>query len=66
MSAFIIHIIGIFILQIHPLLYLLAPVASGIAIIVAKKKLTKLENIALDKAELGKIHSSLNEYEKKH
>lgn len=57
--AFILHIFGCYYLQLFPLFYLFAPIAAGIAFIVSKIKLTRIENVALDMAELGRIkHNS--------
>ncbi|RUO29573.1 hypothetical protein [Aliidiomarina soli] len=51
--AMILHIAGCWLLQLNPLLYLLAPVCAGIAISMSKVKLSKLQDLAIDRAKMG-------------
>jgi hypothetical protein len=53
--ALLFHIATIYLMQIHPIWYLLAPVVTILAIYIAKIKLTNKEWIAIDMAELGKF-----------
>ena len=60
--ALLFHIAVISLMHIHPIWYLLAPVVFGLAVYIAKIKLTRKEWIAIDMAELGKFQE-LKEHE---
>lgn len=54
----VVHLIGCFLLQLNPFIYLMTPVAFVIALTVAKVKLERVHIWALDQEQLGKLNTN--------
>lgn len=55
--AMVVHCVCCWLLQLNPLVYLLAPVCAGVAIATSKVKLSRVQELALDKAEMGQLET---------
>ena len=53
----LVHIIGCVLLEFNPLIYLLTPVAFGVAMVVAKIKLERVHEWALDQESTGLLNT---------
>ncbi len=51
----LVHILGCYLLQVSPIIYILAPVAFAIAFTAARVKLEPIQSHALASAKFGKI-----------
>jgi hypothetical protein len=54
----LVHVIGCVLLEFNPLIYLLTPVAFGIAMVVSKIKLDRVHEWALDQEETGLLNTN--------
>ncbi|MDP5143937.1 hypothetical protein ORJ00_14410 [Rheinheimera baltica] len=53
--AMVFHFAGCWLLQLNPFVYLLGPVCAGVAISVSKVKLSRVQEFAIGRAEIGKL-----------
>ncbi|GAB4196045.1 MAG: hypothetical protein Tsb002_29100 [Wenzhouxiangellaceae bacterium] len=53
----VVHLVGCYLLQLNPILYLMTPVAFAISVNVSKVKLERVHIWALNQEELGKLNT---------